>query len=296
MNPQSNQSSRKKSKAFYAFEQRIMYFDDDLELMDIIGISVKKGLLSSPNQNTIFTMLNENLHSHIARRSNSNNSRKAVILHLKQTLYSSYIKDLYEEFSLYLKTILQNVAISCKDNSIVNPERIIGKNLKSSFTAEQLLNCGSWKNVVDLIIDTLFQSLESEQSTKKLIMQFNKKLDIDIDEGLINDVMPYLDTRHILVHSDGKPNEDFLNRYTSITIDINGYIKLSMIFCKEMKEKLLLLSQKIDEQIVTKGILLDKYCYIPIPPQNKTVKKTHTNHKKRFFKNKKSRYKSNKNR
>lgn len=248
-----------KSKALHAFEQKLIYFDDDLELMDIIRLSSQNGLLSDPNEHKLFKQLNPRIHTHINRRYNSNQNRTIVINHLRQTLYSSYIKDLYEEFSEYLRIILNNLAISCSNSSVITPEKIVGQNFKSPFLATQLLECGNWDNVVKLIIDTLFQSLENERSTKALIMQISRKLDVNLPDNLINEAMPYLDTRHVLVHADGKPSQQFKDDYPMIKLDNKGYIKLDLQFCQEMKAKIFEIVKEFDRQIMEKNILLSKY-------------------------------------
>lgn len=251
----------KTSKAFHALEQKIIYFDDDLELIDIIKISSERNLLSKSDDRFIFTEVNPEIHRHITRRKNSNGSRQNVIFHLRQTIYSSYIKDLYEEFSDYLRKILTNVSLVCHKSSSITAEKIIGKTLKTNFTAEQLLNCGNWEKVVGLIIGNLFQALENERSTKGLIKQVLNKLDITISDDVINAAMPFLDARHILVHADGKISEEFKSIYPSIKKTHGGYIKLDLLFCNRMKSSLLQLAKEIDTQIIQKDILPSEYIH-----------------------------------
>ena len=47
---------------------------------------------------------------------------------------------------------------------------------------------------------------------------------------MIDESIPYLKCRHIFVHSDGKPNDEFKEKYPDIRLDSKGRIALDMEF------------------------------------------------------------------
>jgi len=109
------------SKAFHAFCRRLDNFKDDLELIDILKMNIESGELKDQHSKYIFKRLDPIKHSHLIRHVNNNHTRKLIINHLRQTVYSAYIKDIYEEVSIYLKKI-----ILCASRKIINPERFVG--------------------------------------------------------------------------------------------------------------------------------------------------------------------------
>ena len=88
------------TKPFYAFKMRIDKFDDDIEFIDVLRDSVKNGDLSPQGGNLVFSRVQEDRHTHLARRNNSDHSRKLVVNHLRKSVYSSYVKDIYEELTV----------------------------------------------------------------------------------------------------------------------------------------------------------------------------------------------------
>lgn len=93
-----------------------------------------------------------------------------MVDHLETTIYTTYIKDLYEEFSIYLKGIFKEVY----SNVNVTPERMCGEH-KVNLTSVEILQHMQMGDLVEVIIDNLFQSLENERSTIALITKFHKK-------------------------------------------------------------------------------------------------------------------------
>ena len=57
-----------KSKAFHAFEQRLHYFNDDLDLIDVLRICVLSEELTDINSDKVLKNVDENIHQHLSRR------------------------------------------------------------------------------------------------------------------------------------------------------------------------------------------------------------------------------------
>lgn len=238
-----------RTKAYHAFEQKLIYFDDDIDLIEVIRISVSKGDLSSAESMHALLRINPDKHKHIARRKNSDGSRKALINHLRQTLYSSYVKDVYEEATHYLRTILEKSAENGFDAG-----RLIGEH-SGKFDAKAILAAGTWEAVARLITDSVFQTLESEKSTLKLFEKMSSKLALDIDEELIKKALPYLEVRHYLVHADGLLPKQFAKDNPNISVDKKDHIQLDYKFICGLRESVRRLIKEFDEKIMGANLL-----------------------------------------
>jgi hypothetical protein len=238
-----------RTKAFHAFEQKLSYFNDDIELIDIIRSSVIQGDLSSESSQNILNAIDPMKHPHLQRRKNSEGSRKLIINHLRATLYSSYVKDVYEEVTHYLKTILEKAA-----QNGFQAGRIIGEH-SFKIDAKEILETGSWESITKLIADSVFQSLENERSTLQLLKKIKTKLSLDVDEILIDNALPYLEVRHCLVHRNGKPSPDFIDKYPHIRIDKKGYIALDISFIYNLRDSVNNLVAAYDNSVISSNLL-----------------------------------------
>lgn len=237
-----------RTKAFHAFEQKLIYFDDDIDLMDVIRTGVIQEELTEVGSKHVLKNVNPQKHNHIARRKNSVGSRKVLINHLRSTLYSSYVKDIYEEVTHYLRTILKKAAENGFDAG-----RIIGEHT-FKIDAKTALELGNWNSLVQLIADSVFQALESERSTLKLLDKLSKKLALNVKEATINAALPYLEVRHCLVHSDGLLSAEFKEKHKNIVCK-DGYVQLDYKFICNLRTSIRALISEYDQCVVASGIL-----------------------------------------
>lgn len=242
-----------KSKAFHAFEQKLIYFEDDLELVDVLKINIEKGELTDNICHRVLKHVDNTKHSHIARRKNSDSTRKQIINHLRATLYSAYVKDVYEELTEYLRTILEQAS-----EKGVDAGRVIGEH-SVKIDAKKVLEAGSWTNVTRLIAESIFQSLESEKSTLKLIEKVSNKLALGVNKQLIEDAIPYLEVRHFLVHADGEVSDQFKRDYPHIKINNKNKVSLTSDFIKDLKRKVTALLQEFDKEVIRNDVIGSSY-------------------------------------
>lgn len=238
-----------KSKACHAFQQKLSYFDDDIELVDVLRTGVLEGNLTDPASNNLLRHVDPSRHTHIARRRNSDGSRKNTINHLRSSIYSSYIKDVYEEVTQYLKSILKQASING-----FNSGRIIGEH-SFKMDAKSVLELGDWNSVCRMVSDSVFQNLESERSTLNLFKKIATKLNLIVDDHYINDALPYLEIRHFLVHTDGKPSQDFIAKYPHIRRRSNGYILLDYSLICSTRDSIKTLISVYDQEVIVKDLL-----------------------------------------
>lgn len=229
------------SKGYRRFKSRLDYFRTDTEIVEILVLN--KELLKGTE--TIFKGVNQNEYPLLSNRTNSSNSRDLVVQHLRKTVYVALIKDMYEEVTEYLRYILREGAMNGG-----NVDRVGEHNV--AMPANQILAKRDKKEIVQLIISQIFQQLEGKRSTINLITDIKNKLGLTIDKKLIEKALPYLEIRHILVHSDGKPDQAFLNKYPKVKIDGQKRISLDAKFAKEAYDSVNNLLMAIDKEMESK--------------------------------------------
>ena len=239
------------SKYALIFHNRLLSFDQDIELVDIIcKAQDAKDFLK--DETLLFSYLDVEKHTALNTRGATNKSREIVVKHLKATVFSAYIKDIYEELTSYLKSLLYEAALLAKDTSCAR--RILGEH-KITIMASDIL---TYSNINDLILkvaEDILQALENERSTKELIKKIGHKTGISIEEQKLEVALPYLELRHKLVHTDGKIDSDFKSKYTMFICDKDDYVVLTyetILAAKTAIEDLIL---AIDNAAIEKGIL-----------------------------------------
>lgn len=235
------------TKAFRRFEQRADSYGADLELCDLLVRSFI-GRANSASNLAIDLGADAARYPFLARRTNTLASRRICGNHLKSTLYTAFVKDLYEDFSEYLATIMANAAIKG-----VNPARFVG-NIKLDLHATDILSAGSWDGAVRTISDSIFRKLENERNTRDLIRKASDRLGLNIDQALLDAAMPYLDARHMLVHRDGKTDEQYRNDYPAITLR-EQKIVVDFGFVSAAKTVISGLAKEIDEKLIAADLV-----------------------------------------
>lgn len=209
-----------KSKGYQKFETRLVYFREDMELADVLFLNKEK--LKSDDK--LFLMVNAEKHPLLSNRESTKGSRRNVMIHLKKSIFVSFLKEMYEEVTEYIRYILLQGSINGVDSN-----RIIGEH-NFKMQANDVLRLATKEEVVKTVTDQVFQQLESERSTIELLRKTKNKLGLNIAERLIDEAIPYLTCRHVFVHSDGKPNDEFKEKYPNIRLDLRGRIALDMEF------------------------------------------------------------------
>ena len=194
-----------KTKFLAKFHDRAAHFDADIELVDVISTATKKGRLNDPDK--IFEFVDERKHPRLSRRSASKGSRDLAIAHLRKTVYVSFIKEMYEDTMLYFSDLLRGAA-----KTGVSTDRFVGEH-KLQFTANDILEARSYESLIDIVSASIFRSLENKRNTTKLIEAIDSKLNLNVNPGIREAALPYLEMRHLLVHADGVADADFCTRF-----------------------------------------------------------------------------------
>lgn len=237
------------SSEFLTFKNKMRHFDDDIEFIDILNSTVKENSIS-PDADKLFELQNAEKHPNISKYSICQDNRLLIVRHLKSTVYSSYIKDMYEEVTLYLRSI----ATEAYQNASVSPQRIIGEH-KVNMSAVDILSGISDGTLTQTVIDNMFQVLESERSTISLIKKTCSKLGLTVNDDLINNAVYYLEIRHKLVHTDGYADHEFKSSHPNLRYTTGNYIDLTYQTIIDAKNAVFALVDAIDRDAIGKDII-----------------------------------------
>lgn len=225
------------------------YFNDDIELIDVLRTAVIDGDLTDPNTNRLLKHVDPDRHQHIARRQNSDGSRRNTINHLRSTIYSSYVKDLYEEATEYFRTILTKASLNG-----FNSGRVVGEH-SFKMDASKVLSLGTWDKVCEEVTASVFQSLEAERSTLTLLQKVATKLALNVEQNLIQSALPYLELRHALVHTDGRLSQEYVAQHPHIPRKANGSVNLTYTLITNARRHICALISAYDDEVVRTNLL-----------------------------------------
>ena len=220
---------------------------EDLELSDLL---VSKLRVLQNSEQSICEALEGQPDRHIRLHSRRNTAASRGILgnHFRRTIQNAFVKDLHEDFSEYLATSLGHAALTG-----VDPNRYTA-DVKIDIKASDLLSAGSWEAVVSLISAKIFRALENERSTKKLIKKIADRLGINLSDAVLDEAMPYLDARHILVHADGVADDTYKKSYPDIELN-NDKIVVNFAFLTAAKEAILGLANHLDAEFLNENLV-----------------------------------------
>ena len=213
----------KRSKGYRKFHTRLLYFRDDIETIEIIDMN--KELLAGKGK--IFINVDKNF-ARLSQRGCSSGSRKNVISHLKNSVYISCIKELYEEVILYFGYIFE-----CSALTAPNTQRLIGEQHDVKLTVNEILSFNSREKIIAAVMSQVFRRIENKKNTLLLITTLNERLALGVDNKIIDAAMPYLEARHIFVHADGVADQEYRKKYPTTKITTRGKIYLDSNIIKE---------------------------------------------------------------
>lgn len=230
------------SKAYHRFLQRLIAYEADLELTDVL---IRNFVQIQSDDRTVCQIMggNADFHTRLQACPNTDQARKILGSHLKTSIYTSFIKELYEDFSEFIATSLSRAALAG-----VDPARFAGE-VKLDIHAREILQAGSWEAVIRLISDKIFRALENERNTRVLINKMSARVGLQLDETMLGAAMPYLDARHILVHRDGRPDAFYIQAYPNIA-RVKGAIVMNHEFVGRARDSVKALAEHIDARMI----------------------------------------------
>jgi len=136
-------------------------------------------------------------------------------------------------------------------------DRLVGEH-KVSFEINDILKCKNWDILIEMVSKVLFRKLENERSTIKTLTAIANKLDLGVDEIIRNNAMPYLDIRHLLIHAEGKADDEFCKKYQSFLATRGEPIQLTYSLVSDAREKIINMVKNYDDCVVAKNIVLQE--------------------------------------
>lgn len=234
------------TKAFHRFQLRCSYMEGDEQLTSALVGNFRN--LPNSGDSLSVALGYEAREFKRLNQQNTEMSRRVKSGHLLSSVRASFIKDIYEDFLEFLSTTLARAA-----EKGIDPNRFAG-DAKVNFDAKDLLAAGGWIQVVRLISDAIFRSVESERNSKKLIEKTVRRLGLDIDPAVIDTALPYFEVRHLLVHADGKTDESFRRKFPHIRRK-NSNILIDEQLTIDAKDALVALAKSIDDQVIERKLV-----------------------------------------
>ena len=238
-----------KTKYFIRFLNRIAHFEADLELADVVAIATDGGALTTAGGPMLFDAVNAKQHPRLAARASTAHNRRLAVSHLKATLCASFLKDIYEDLTAYMQSVLEAAARNGLD-----PNRLIGEH-KVQLDANDVLAAKTWPGVVHMVAESVFRRLENEKSTKDVIQKINAKLNLGVSQARVNAALPYLEMRHLFVHADGVADNLFCKNFPKFGAKAGTKIALDFSMLRNAKKAVLALVEELDAKIVVNNVV-----------------------------------------
>lgn len=135
----------------------------------------------------------------------------------------------------------------------IDPARFVGE-IKLDLHAAEILAAGNWDATVRLVSDAIFRKLENERNTRELLRKASARLGLAINQATLVAAMPYLDARHILVHRDGKVDDQYCLDYPQVALR-DGKIQTNYQFVIAARNAIDALARHIDDRIIQANLV-----------------------------------------
>lgn len=204
-----------KSTALQIFRDRIAELNQHTQLIDASLILANKTCINS-QQETISNALNCPNHQRLSHP-NTNIQRNRIIAFSRSKLNERAIIDIYKFFSEYISRIIADLTRVAPNNILANlnnaDERLI--------RYQQILEIGNYEGILDYMASVVFRSLENKKSTKILVNRLMSNLKINLNESVLNDALLYLEIRHLIIHNNSHPDDNFKKLNTEGKVKYN---------------------------------------------------------------------------
>lgn len=236
------------TKARLKFLNRAARFDADIEFVDVINYAVQCGDLTPPAGAPLFTHLNPERHRRLSRQQPNDDNRQHVAAHLRKTVFSSYIKDLYEDFSAYLEEI---IVVSRKGFKLGHMATVH----KVQLDANDILDSGSWEGVLELVTESVFDRLGGMSNTARILQALGDLLGLELDGSVVTAAQPFVDLRHLLVHADGIASPEFCREFPDFGAFEDEPIRLTVSTVHDARIALTALVEHVDGKAIAAGLV-----------------------------------------
>ena len=202
-------------------------------------------------------------------------SAYSPVQHLKGFMYASLIKQFHDYVMEYFRTVLALIAKNPNKGTVLLQLRSAcnGKGCKSpdfSFSEEEILNASDVFQLKELFAKRILRGLEQKRDSLDLIQALYKMLGKSITKA-VDDAMPYLEMRHLLVHNGGKYDQKFVDKYGEHFEGVKNGAGIILNFekMKSAAKRLRALVREVDKFVVEGKFIRDEYIWNPDPRKEK---------------------------
>ena len=96
----------------------------------------------------------------------------------------------------------------------MRPLGVVGK-AQASIRFDEVVRLGSYEATCEHMIDQVFRNSGGQRKTRKLLSKVLEKTGVEVDRGVLQDAMMYMDLRHLIVHNSSLIDEAFEQSYGS---------------------------------------------------------------------------------
>ena len=202
-------------------------------------------------------------------------SAYSTVQHLKGFMYASLIKQFHGYVMEYFRKVLGLIANNPNKGMALLQLRSVckGKNRQStdfSFSEEEIMRAVDLSQLKEIFAKRILRSLEQKRDSLDLIKALYKLLGKPITQT-VNEAMPYLELRHLLVHNSGRYDQKFVAEYGErFAGGKNGArIKLNFGKMKSAAKCLRALVREVDKFVVEGKFIRDEDIWNPDPLRRK---------------------------
>jgi len=124
---------------------------------------------------------------------------------IRTTNYEFAIQALYTYFTEFLRGVLLHMYQT-------SPLQIVGKH-NGTMSYIDIARLGPFDRVAKEMVDEVFRKLENQRSTRKLISGVLKGTTVEVDPDLVEEMLMFMELRHILVHRAGRLDQKIIDNY-----------------------------------------------------------------------------------
>ena len=164
------------------------------------------------------------------------NPSSSLVKHLKGFMYASLIKQFHDYVMEYFMTVLRLIAnnpnkgvallglrSACRKEGDKSPD--------FSFMEDEIMKASDISQLKVLFAKRVLRRLEQKRDSLDLIRALYKMLGKNTTKT-VNEAMPYLEMRHLLVHNGGRYDQKFIDNYGKCFTDAKVGWRINLNFGK----------------------------------------------------------------
>ncbi len=236
------------SKSRQIYRSRISYVAQHLQATDAGLCLLRKEAKKNSNAGK---QLNDLLPAKNYTELNHPVSEETRIINYSRSMNVEFaIIAIYRHFSEYLLSILAEMYHK-------KPMLVISKAGETlSVTYPNIVNAGSYENLVDEMVNKVFRRLEEMKSMPKMLDKILKGTEVSLTNTIKRDAMIYLEMRHLIIHNNSLCDHKYEKEYGVETCLKKGHKLVRKIeTANKAIEAVSRLVEQIDEQLLAKQLL-----------------------------------------